>query len=268
MVLPLMVLICTAGWELSEYLQQKQIVQAMSKAVATAVFRNCTGRAALDLCIGEQIERINAQFIRTGASEIVLDRPGPVMSYGWPIDATVLANSWQSRGASDNRNQTQESLPIMSELLVDEQQIGAGWPRLDGTSDYSTVTEQATLDAHARADLAAALRPRTIPEITVALDRTVRLGGESYAQLQQRALVALKRIEESHRQGDTVVAVSHGGTIRALLCHVIGLDLINFGKMWLDNGSFTELQYGRNGWRLLRLNDAAHLEGMVAEGGE
>jgi len=98
--------------------------------------------------------------------------------------------------------------------------------------------------------------------------RTVRLGGESYAQLQERALVALKQIEDAHRQGDTIVAVSHGGTIRALLCHVIGLDLINFGKLWLDNGSFTELQRGRNGWRLLRLNDAAHLEGMVAEGGE
>ncbi|MFQ3661453.1 MAG: histidine phosphatase family protein [Chloroflexaceae bacterium] len=98
--------------------------------------------------------------------------------------------------------------------------------------------------------------------------RTVRLGGESYAQLQTRALVALQRIQETHAQGDTVVAVSHGGTIRALLCHVIGLDLANFGRMWLDNGSLTELRLGRNGWRLMRLNDAAHVEDMVAEGGE
>ncbi len=98
--------------------------------------------------------------------------------------------------------------------------------------------------------------------------RTVRLGGESYAQLQTRALVALQRIQETHAQGDIVVAVSHGGTIRALLCHVIGLDLANFGRMWLDNGSLTELRLGRNGWRLMRLNDAAHVEDMVAEGGE
>lgn len=98
--------------------------------------------------------------------------------------------------------------------------------------------------------------------------RTVRLGGESYAQLQARALVALNRIYEQHKPDDVILAVSHGGTIRALLCHVIGLDLINFGKMWLDNGSLTELRYGRHGWRLVRLNDAAHLEGMVAEGGE
>lgn len=98
--------------------------------------------------------------------------------------------------------------------------------------------------------------------------RTVRLGGESYAQLQARALVALNQIQERHAQGEIVVAVSHGGTIRALLCHVIGLDLANFGRMWLDNGSLTELRLGRSGWRLMRLNDAAHVEEMVAEGGE
>ncbi|MEI7643854.1 MAG: histidine phosphatase family protein [Chloroflexales bacterium] len=98
--------------------------------------------------------------------------------------------------------------------------------------------------------------------------RTVRLGGESYAQLQVRALVAMRRIYEAHQPGDVIVAVSHGGTIRALLCHVIGLELANFGKMWLDNGSLTELRYGSHGWRLVRLNDAAHLEGLVAEGGE
>jgi alpha-ribazole phosphatase len=98
--------------------------------------------------------------------------------------------------------------------------------------------------------------------------RTVRLGGESYAQLQTRALVALNHIQEAHKQGETVVAVSHGGTIRALLCHVIDLDLANFGRMWLDNGSLTEFRLGRNGWRLMRLNDAAHVEEMVAEGGE
>jgi broad specificity phosphatase PhoE len=98
--------------------------------------------------------------------------------------------------------------------------------------------------------------------------RTVRLGGESYAQLQARALVFLTRIQERHAQGEVVAAVSHGGTIRAILCHVIGLDLALFGRMWLDNGSLTEFRYGRNGWRLQRLNDAAHVEEMVAEGGE
>ena len=97
---------------------------------------------------------------------------------------------------------------------------------------------------------------------------TVRLGGESYAQLQERALVALNTIQRAHQLGDTVLAVSHGGTIRALLCHVIGLDLAHFGKLWLDNGSLTELRLGSSGWRLTRLNDAAHLEGTTLAAGE
>lgn len=98
--------------------------------------------------------------------------------------------------------------------------------------------------------------------------RTVRLGGESYAQLQQRALRAMNTIQERHPGEQTVLAVSHGGTIRALLCHVIGLDLIHFGRLWLDNGSLNELRYGSSGWRLVRLNDAAHLEGMQFAKGE
>ncbi|HEU4327707.1 MAG TPA: histidine phosphatase family protein [Roseiflexaceae bacterium] len=98
--------------------------------------------------------------------------------------------------------------------------------------------------------------------------RTVRLGGESYAQLQVRAMRALHTIHAAHPGDQTVLAVSHGGTIRALLCHVIGLDLIHFGRLWLDNGSLTELRHGSNGWRLLRLNDAAHMEGMDFAKGE
>jgi broad specificity phosphatase PhoE len=98
--------------------------------------------------------------------------------------------------------------------------------------------------------------------------RTVRLGGESYAQLQERSLRALQTIQAAHRSDETILAVSHGGTIRALLCHVIGLDLAHFGRMWLDNGSFTELRHRSNSWRLVRLNDTAHLEGTAFASGE
>jgi broad specificity phosphatase PhoE len=100
--------------------------------------------------------------------------------------------------------------------------------------------------------------------------RTVRLGGESYAQLQERALRALHALEQRHAvAGDAVVAaVAHGGTIRALLCHVIGLDLAQFGRIWLDNGSISELRYRKGSWRLLGLNDRCHLAdlGQFASG--
>ncbi|MFL5805836.1 MAG: histidine phosphatase family protein [Roseiflexaceae bacterium] len=113
---------------------------------------------------------------------------------------------------------------------------------------------------------------RRFPEHMAAFDRdparTVRLGGESYAQLQERALVALNEIHAAHPGDELVLAVSHGGTIRALLCHIIGLDLARFGRLWLDNGSLTELRHGAHGWRLVRLNDAAHMEEMVFAKGE
>lgn len=98
---------------------------------------------------------------------------------------------------------------------------------------------------------------------------TVRLGGESYAQMQSRVLAGIQRLQETHHLDETVLAVSHGGAIRTLICHVLNLDLHYFGRMWLDNGSITELRYTtKYGWRLIRLNDAAHLEGKMVEGGE
>ncbi|WP_399088038.1 hypothetical protein ACGH2B_12535 [Streptomyces sp. BBFR2] len=127
-----------------------------------------------DAASGRRVKRLQlgAPTIRTGTSEIVLDHPGPVLAYTWPVDATVQANAWQSRGATNNDNQAETSYPLMSRLLVDSEEIAAGWPRLDGSSDYSTVEQQPTLDAHASADLAAALHPRTIPELTVDMARS------------------------------------------------------------------------------------------------
>ncbi len=128
----------------------------------------------LDPETGRRVKRLQFGYpiIRTGASEIVLDHPGPVLSYGWPVDGTRRANTWQSRGASTNTNQASESVPLMSAELIADADLAAGWPRLDGTSDYSTVVTQSVLDAHARADWQTGGQPRTIPEITVALAHT------------------------------------------------------------------------------------------------
>jgi broad specificity phosphatase PhoE len=90
-------------------------------------------------------------------------------------------------------------------------------------------------------------------------ERPVRSGGESYAQLQVRALAALSTLQAAHPGDAPVLAVTHGGVIRAVLAHVIGLDLADFGRVWLDPCSLAEIGHGAHGWRLLRLNDAAHL---------
>jgi hypothetical protein len=105
--------------------------------------------------------------IAVGSQDLVLSSPGPITAYSLPEDATVQANAWTSRGASVNINLAQASFPLMSGPLTTPADYAAGWPRLDGTSDYSIVDVQATLDAHAQADLAKAVRPRYIPAVTV-----------------------------------------------------------------------------------------------------
>lgn len=80
-----------------------------------------------------------------------------------------MANAWQSRGASTNQNQASESTPLLSPLLTYPDLLDAGWPRLDGSSDYTTVTSQSVLDEHAAADIARARTTRLIPEVTMSL---------------------------------------------------------------------------------------------------
>ncbi|MDT3395599.1 hypothetical protein RKE29_02855 [Streptomyces sp. B1866] len=123
---------------------------------------------------GRRVKRVQLghPVIRTGHTDIVLDHPGPITAYTWPIDATGRANAWQSRGATDPATQGgADAVPLMSAVQLAEQDITDGWPRLDGSSDYTTVTEQATLDAHAAADLAAARAGSVIPEITLDMTR-------------------------------------------------------------------------------------------------
>ncbi|MEV6073953.1 hypothetical protein AB0L80_02380 [Streptomyces sp. NPDC052069] len=127
-----------------------------------ASYRDGDGRRVKRLQLGHPV-------IRSGAADIVLTHPGAVLSYNWPTDATLKANGWQSRGASINANQAADSYPLTSPVLVDTADIAAGWPRVDGSSDYTTVEQQATLDGHARADWTAARTPVQIPEVTVLL---------------------------------------------------------------------------------------------------
>ncbi|MEU0719042.1 hypothetical protein ABZ498_17925 [Streptomyces lavendulocolor] len=127
-----------------------------------ASYRDADGRRVKQLVLGHPV-------IRTGTAEIVLDHPGSVLTYTWPHDASTLANAWQSRGANVNNNQATDSYPLMSERLVAADDVAAGWPRLDGSSDYTTVEKQTTLDDHARADWTAARRPVQIPEVEVLL---------------------------------------------------------------------------------------------------
>ncbi|WP_233518109.1 hypothetical protein [Streptomyces corynorhini] len=107
--------------------------------------------------------------ISTGRTEIVLDHPGPVLTYSLPSDSTVQANVWVARGEPDSGDQDQETEAPTVRVISDEDLAG-GWPRLEQTSDHTSVQDTAALGSLARAELARHRRPETIPELTVWLD--------------------------------------------------------------------------------------------------
>ncbi|MFI6443833.1 hypothetical protein [Kitasatospora sp. NPDC050543] len=110
--------------------------------------------------------RLGYPLLSVGSTDVILSAPGPVTAYALPEDATVQANAWQSRGASTNQNQAAASVPLMSTLLTTPADIAAGWPRLDRSSDYTSVSDPTVLNQHAAADLARAVRPVVIPSVS------------------------------------------------------------------------------------------------------
>ncbi len=79
-------------------------------------------------------------------------------------------------------------------------------------------------------------------------------GGESVADLVERAWPALERIADTH-SGEAVAVVAHGGTNRAILCRAVGLPyerLLAFGQ---DYASLTQLERAAGRWSLRRLNE-------------
>ncbi|MDT0412244.1 MULTISPECIES: hypothetical protein [Streptomyces] len=125
-------------------------------------YRDAEGRRAKRLQLGHPV-------ISGSAEDLVLDHPGQVLTYSLPADSTVQADVWVARGDSPNADQAEESQPLTVSVESPED-LAAGWPRLESTSDHSGVTDPAVLRSLAQAQLARQRMPEVIPEITVRLD--------------------------------------------------------------------------------------------------
>ena len=66
--------------------------------------------------------------------------------------------------------------------------------------------------------------------------------GETFSQLQQRGLSFLDEILSKHKNGHIAV-VTHGGMIRALLAHVLNMELKGLFRFNIDYGSVTQLDF-------------------------
>ena len=84
-------------------------------------------------------------------------------------------------------------------------------------------------------------------------------GGESLVQLEDRAWASFSRVEQSHKDGDNIVIVSHNFAIRAICGKLLGIPLSHFHRTYLHLSSVCIFDRGRMGWRMLKYNSTGHL---------
>lgn len=79
-------------------------------------------------------------------------------------------------------------------------------------------------------------------------------GGESFAQMCTRVGATLERLAADHA-GSDVVAVSHGGAIRAACAHALGCTPRSALHLAIQNLSVTIVEHRPQGWRVLCINE-------------
>jgi hypothetical protein len=81
-----------------------------------------------------------------GATDLVIDYPGPVQSYLYNENASAGNNRWWATGDGDGALQAAGSAD-------NHDSWDAGYPLWEGVNNYQGVTQQSTINAHAASDL-------------------------------------------------------------------------------------------------------------------
>ena len=79
-------------------------------------------------------------------------------------------------------------------------------------------------------------------------------GGETLAEVIQRAGECLERLATQH-SGSDVVIISHGGAIRAAVAHCLRIGPDNALHLSVQNLSLTRLERTPEGWRVVCVNE-------------
>jgi alpha-ribazole phosphatase len=77
--------------------------------------------------------------------------------------------------------------------------------------------------------------------------------GESFEAMIARVGAAMERLAAA--ADPDVVVVTHGGAIRAICAHALGLSAHQALHLSVDNISLTRLEHNASGWRLVSLNE-------------
>lgn len=77
--------------------------------------------------------------------------------------------------------------------------------------------------------------------------------GETFGAVQQRAAAFLTELTATAATEPTLV-FTHGGTIRALVCHCLEIPLHNAFRLQIDYASVTKIRFEHGRWQLVALN--------------
>ena len=84
------------------------------------------------------------------------------------------------------------------------------------------------------------------------------LGGESFQQVQQRAMHVLARCMHTHAQAQTICIVCHAGTISALVCAILEVNINHHPRFRIDNCAISRVTVTPDGIHIATLNDNTH----------
>ncbi len=116
-----------------------------------------------------RLMRIGNPHLGQQGSPFVFESGANILSYRWPSDGTRMANRAYALGEGSERG-------AIIAATEDVDSTANGWPLLEADANYSTVTDPATLQAHATADRYASRLPVVLPTLTVAGDGANRFG--------------------------------------------------------------------------------------------
>ncbi len=92
-------------------------------------------------------------------------------------------------------------------------------------------------------------------------------GGESLADVQDRAWQAIEQIVSDHRGDTNVIAVSHNFVLHAVVCRVLGMPLFEFRRFQQDLASITTIESRGPRTVISQLNDTCHLAHLEKDPG-
>ncbi len=92
-------------------------------------------------------------------------------------------------------------------------------------------------------------------------------GGETLGQVCERMRVFLDRLSAQVSDGQRIAAVSHGGSIRALLYHVLDLDTKSFWDIKIENASVSLIRKEGRSFKVVYCNRTDYLYAGIHEEG-